>query len=131
MQRSYKKDIRGILDRSLQVVSRGSAMSISLEILSSSASLAQHQSWIRKKEESGFKLISFSTGQSNGKPSNLLALWQKHDIEPPVPIRLEIIESALSPIQQEECLNSAVRRTICYGTLYVDGKLENVVGHRS
>jgi hypothetical protein len=131
MQHSCKKDIPGILDSSLQVLSRRSAMSISLEILSSSSSLAQHQSWIRKKEESGFKLISFSTGQSNGKPSNLLTLWQQNDIEPPVPIRLEIIESALTPIQQEERLNNAVRRTVCYGTLYVDGKLKNVVGHRS
>ncbi len=106
-------------------------MSISLEILSISSSLAQHQSWIRKKEESGFKLISFSSGQSDGEPSNLLTLWQQRDIEPPVPIRLEIIESDLTPIQQEERLNSAVRRTVCYGTLYVEGKLENVVGYRS
>jgi hypothetical protein len=106
-------------------------MSISLELLSSNASLAQHQSWIRKKEESGFKLISFSTGKSNGEPSNLLTLWQQHDIEPPVPIRLEIIETSLTPIQQEERLNSAVRRTVCYGTLYVEGKLENVAGYRS
>ncbi|MBW2712350.1 MAG: hypothetical protein JRC77_01200, partial [Deltaproteobacteria bacterium] len=83
------------------------------------------------KEESGFKLISFSSGQSDGKPSNILTLWQQRDIGPPVPIRLEIIESDLTPIQQEERLNSAVRRTVCYGTLYVDGKLENVVGYRS
>jgi hypothetical protein len=106
-------------------------MSISIEILSSSSSLAEHQSWIRKKEESGFKFISFSSGQSNGKPSNVLTLWQQHDIEPPVPIRLEIIDSSLTPIQQEEQLNRSVRRTVCYGTLFVDGKLENVVGHRS
>jgi hypothetical protein len=103
-------------------------MAVTLEILDAEVGLVAHQNAVRRAEERGFTLLSFGAGRVEGTRGNLVLFDQTP--APATPITLRIVAGGLDANEQEEELNEIGAPIVAYGSLYVGGKLTNVVAHR-
>ncbi len=105
-------------------------MSVTLEILSSNATLTSLEATIKRAESRGYRLISITTGFESGSRANLLTLLQGSGGPPSAPLSLEIVNGGSNKDQQEAKLNSSGKQVVCYGSLYVEGQPQNVAAYR-
>ena len=103
-------------------------MPVTLRILGAQDTLAKHETTIRQSEELKFELVSLAAGRANDADANLVSLRSVETA--PAPIHLMVVEGDLTQAQQEAKLNTQAPGLVCYGTLLVEGKQENVAAHR-
>ena len=104
-------------------------MSITLNVLDANANLTDHENTIRQFEELAFRLISISIGRESGNKGNLVT-FSDEDVGGLKPIKLKIISSDQNRIDQEAQLNEPGQVLVCYGSLYVQGKQQNIAAFR-
>jgi hypothetical protein len=104
-------------------------MSITLRKLDANAQLANHQTTIRQSEGLAFRLVLISIGHESGNKANLVA-FSDDIVGNANPIQLEVIDGGLDQAAQEALLNQAGRVLVCYSSLYVGGKPQNVAAYR-
>lgn len=104
-------------------------MSVTLEILAADDALDAHQRVIRRSESRGYTLISLSAGKVGGQRANLV-LFDQTPPPPDAPVSLQRIGDGVTKENQEAQLNGLGATIIGYGSVYVDGRLTNVVAYR-
>jgi hypothetical protein len=107
-------------------------MPYALETLDVSGSLGDHQGLLRRHEAQGYRLLSLAAGLMEGRRANIVTFAQDPAAAegPGTPLILEVIEAGLPRDGQQERLHVPAREIVCYGTLYVGGRAQNVVAHR-
>jgi hypothetical protein len=104
-------------------------MAVTLETLAADAALDAHQRVIRRAETRGYTLISLSAGRVGGQRGNLLLLDQT-PAPAGAPVTLRSVGDGVAREQQEALLNGLGATIIGFGSVYVGGRLTNVVAYR-
>jgi hypothetical protein len=105
-------------------------MPVTLETSSTSASLRDQETAIRRREELGFRLLSLAIGAVDGRPGNLVTFRQTLGGPPAAEITLRLVDGTLPLADQEGLLNTAGAEVVCYGALHVEGTPRNVGAFR-
>ncbi len=108
-------------------------MSIKLETLSATSSLASLEGDIRSFEARGFELITLASGVVGGLPSNTMALRRLGIGNRPGPLTLTEVDPALDIAGQETKVNdqeTGAKKLISYAAVFVNGNPTNVGAYR-
>lgn len=104
-------------------------MPVSLDVLDSDAPISDLEQAINQTEQLGFRLLSIATGLVGGQRANLVTFAQDGGSNPS-PVSLAVIGSSLTKDRQEAALNTSGKSVVCYGSLYVQGRPQNVAAYR-